>query len=143
MKVLTLTQPWAQLVALGAKRIETRNWYTKYRGPLAIHAAKGFPLEAQYLCHREPFRSALSAYERLPIGKIIAVVKLVDVFSTNLDFRSRYKVGFLLTEIERAFGDYSPNRFGWILADARLLKNPIPTKGMLGLWEFKGEIPNE
>ena len=41
MKVLTLTQPWATLVAIGAKRIETRSWATKYRGPLLIHAAAG------------------------------------------------------------------------------------------------------
>ena len=43
MKALTLTQPWASLVAIGAKRIETRSWSTPYRGLLAIHAAKGFP----------------------------------------------------------------------------------------------------
>src|SRR5690348_17556570 len=47
MKALTLTQPWASLVAIGAKRIETRSWSTSYRGPLAIHAAKGFPKSAQ------------------------------------------------------------------------------------------------
>lgn len=39
MKALTLYQPWAQLVALGVKSIETRSWSTSYRGPLAIHAA--------------------------------------------------------------------------------------------------------
>ena len=39
MKVLTLHQPWASLVALGVKTIETRSWSTQYRGPLAIHAA--------------------------------------------------------------------------------------------------------
>jgi hypothetical protein len=41
MKVLSLTQPWATLAAIGAKKIETRSWSTAYRGPLAIHAAKG------------------------------------------------------------------------------------------------------
>lgn len=39
MKALTLWQPWASLVALGVKTIETRSWSTGYRGPLAIHAA--------------------------------------------------------------------------------------------------------
>ncbi len=39
MKALTLWQPWATLVAIGAKRVETRSWSTSYRGPLAIHAA--------------------------------------------------------------------------------------------------------
>ncbi len=39
MKAITLWQPWASLIAIGAKKIETRSWATKYRGPLAIHAA--------------------------------------------------------------------------------------------------------
>lgn len=38
MKALTIHQPWAQLIALGAKTIETRSWSTRYRGPIAIHA---------------------------------------------------------------------------------------------------------
>lgn len=59
MKGLTLTQPWATLVAIGAKRVETRSWSTNYRGPIAIHAAKGFPPEARALCDEEPFRSCL------------------------------------------------------------------------------------
>jgi activating signal cointegrator 1 len=41
--VLTLWQPWASLVALGVKTIETRSWSTKYRGPIAIHAAARRP----------------------------------------------------------------------------------------------------
>ena len=32
VKALSLTQPWATLVAMGAKRIETRSWATSYRG---------------------------------------------------------------------------------------------------------------
>ncbi len=43
MKAITLHQPWATLVAVGAKRIETRSWATSYRGPLAIHAARTTP----------------------------------------------------------------------------------------------------
>ncbi len=38
MRVLTLRQPWATLVAIGAKRIETRSWSTAYRGRILIHA---------------------------------------------------------------------------------------------------------
>lgn len=38
MKALTIRQPWASLIAVGAKSIETRSWPTKYRGELLIHA---------------------------------------------------------------------------------------------------------
>jgi hypothetical protein len=40
MHALTLYHPWAMLVEKGWKEVETRGWYTDYRGPLAIHAAK-------------------------------------------------------------------------------------------------------
>lgn len=40
MWALTLRQPWASLVAIGVKQVETRSWTTAYRGPLAIHSSK-------------------------------------------------------------------------------------------------------
>ena len=40
MKAITIWQPWAFLLAMGAKQYETRSWETAYRGPIAIHAAK-------------------------------------------------------------------------------------------------------
>jgi hypothetical protein len=43
VKALTLWQPWASLIALERKLVETRSWSTSYRGPLAIHAAKRRP----------------------------------------------------------------------------------------------------
>jgi hypothetical protein len=43
MKALSLWQPWATLVALGVKKLETRSWSTTYRGPLAIHATATMP----------------------------------------------------------------------------------------------------
>lgn len=37
---------------------------------------------------------------------------------------------------ESSFGDYTPGRFAWILADVQKLPDPIPAKGALGLWEW-------
>jgi hypothetical protein len=46
MRILTLTQPWATMVALGVKRIETRAWSTRYRGALGLFAPPvGFQIE--------------------------------------------------------------------------------------------------
>ena len=39
MLTLTLTQPYATLVAIGAKQIETRSWYSSVRDDILIHAA--------------------------------------------------------------------------------------------------------
>ena len=45
MKVLTLKQPWASLVANGYKIYEFRTWKTKYRGEILIHAGCGVDKE--------------------------------------------------------------------------------------------------
>src|SRR5579859_1109893 len=103
MKALTVMQPWATLVALGAKRIETRSWNTHYRGPLAIHAARNFPAWAREFLGEAPFESVLRPFFRsftaLPVGCVVATARLVNV----LPVEAVDKLG----EQERAFGDYS------------------------------------
>lgn len=164
MKALTLTQPWATLVALGAKRIETRSWSTSYRGPLAIHAAKrladlGSEHELMLLCRREPFRSALigAGYlgtPGLPRGAIVATCTLLDCVPTQHPGAAnepgkpwftgaRKGVGQHYYEVpppegsnEYAFGDYAPGRYAWLLADVKPLPEPIPARGALRLWEW-------
>ena len=46
MKVITLKQPWATLVAEGLKKYEFRSWKLNYRGEILIHAGKGVDLDA-------------------------------------------------------------------------------------------------
>jgi hypothetical protein len=152
MKVLTLTQPWASLVALGAKRIETRSWSANYRGPLAIHAAKSMPKDARAFamfnpwCAQVLFDNDLTV-GTLPRGVILATCRLVTVGYTDhisigtslTPGESRiYQHGIRISGQEFAFGDYSPNRFAWFLEDVCPLSEPIPAKGALGLWEFAG-----
>jgi hypothetical protein len=128
MKVLSLTQPWATLVVIGAKKFETRSWKTDYRGELWIHASKGFPRWAQDLCGTKVFTIALSR-EKLPCGMIIGKVFLEGCQHTEM-------VAKHLSEQEMAFGDYTPGRWAWQLAGAEQFAEPIPAKGSLGLWEF-------
>lgn len=146
MRGLSLTQPWATLVALGAKRIETRSWSTSYRGELLIQAAKTFPPYCREFCLEEPFLTVLKAagyvsWRDLPTGLVLAVANLTGVAKT--EEWTAMSQGLLQHEI--AFGDYSRGRFGFALAEVRALPTPIPaahvasdgtTKpgGALGLW---------
>jgi ASCH domain. len=138
-----MTQPWAMLVALGENTIETRSWSTRYRGALAIHAAKGFPADARALCAEEPYRSVLdrggyASSDTLPRGAVIALAQLDEVIAftrTSLaETRARSARG-LLPEHEADFGDFSPGRFGFVLSHVQPLSTPVPARGMLGLWE--------
>ncbi len=40
MKVLSLKQPFAELILSGKKTIELRKWNTKFRGEFLIHSSK-------------------------------------------------------------------------------------------------------
>jgi hypothetical protein len=132
MKILSLTQPWAQLVVEGFKKYETRSWRTGYRGLMAIHAAKSFPRDAkQLLCEDGPFSEALNRPpEELLTGAILGVVDLRGCFSANHELS-------IPDEPERSFGDYSPDRWVWELINPVIIA-PIPASGKLGLWMNAG-----
>jgi hypothetical protein len=156
MRCLTLTQPWATLVAIGAKQIETRSWRTSHRGPLAIHAAAGVGSLGgkrgfQDLCDTEPFRSVLAiagiqSAADLPLGCVLATCTLVSVVPTRQmtngsscwwDGPDGRRYAYTLSDQERAFGDYTAGRFAWLLADVVALSAPVPARGSLGLWEWQ------
>lgn len=153
MKALTLTQPWATLIACGAKRIETRSWSTTYRGPIAIHAAKGLgPVGGKSglgeQCAVPAFEAALTKWfedfgamksaERagcvMPLGAIVAVAQLVDVRCISMKLRAEV-LAQTITPNEIEFGDYTSGRFAWFLEDVKPLRDPVECKGALSLWE--------
>lgn len=135
--VLSVRQPWASLLAVEAKLLETRSWPTKYRGPLAIHASKAFPMQDQMLLKQKRFFEALKPFytlndfgvPNLPTGAILSVHNLVDCLSTNNPDNVPDK-----GSNEFWFGNFMADRFGWKLADARRLEIPIRCTGKLGLW---------
>lgn len=151
IQAISLWQPWASLVAIGAKRIETRSWRTGYRGPLAIHAAKAFPKSARELCCEPIFSEALFGPGKhcytstldLPFGAVIATCRLADCLKIlkikNGTVYLEKRHIFSVKENEYAFGDYTPGRFAWILEDVTKLPEPIPAKGFQRLWNW--EVP--
>lgn len=146
MKALTLTQPWATLVALGAKKIETRSWSTSYRGWLAIHAAKNCPKRDMDFWREEPFKAALYpggiyTYPELECGMVLAKALLIGckLIVENGSCIGHGEIHKMIPpeDPERSFGDYYAGRYGWILSNVRKFPTPIPAKGALGLWEWE------
>jgi len=117
MKVLSVRQPWASLIAWGDKTIEHRAWATDYRGTMLIHAS------------RQPFVAVGDDGERvtLPYGVIVALVDLVTVRPFAPDDCK-----------DAGMGDYLPG-FAWLLANARQVI-PVRANGKLHLWEWAGEL---
>lgn len=159
MKAITIWQPWASLLACGAKKYETRSWATKYRGPIAIHAAarkcdmRDIPSEAHHIMVQaiRPITDKLARtigyvpFEILPRGCIVATAELLGCHSIRsyIDETSEIilctPAGEVLigdTEAEYLFGDWTPGRFAWEFANMKMLDKPVPAKGGQGLWNW-------
>lgn len=117
MRVLTVRQPWADLIASGRKRVEVRTWLTSYRGPIAIHAGQHIPPEEVLA----PFD--LDA-EDLDYGCIVAVATLRDVVPFEA---ASHAYDACLAP------DPRPGSHAWLLEDVRELTEPIPYVGAQGL----------
>ena len=130
MKVITIKQPWATLIAKGYKEFEFRTWYTKYRGDILIHAGKGVD---RYAINR--FKDYNLDY---PTGKIIAKAKITDCLKVDDTFRKNVIPKNPL--VYRGISDTSWDGYGFKLENVEEIK-PIEVNGQLGLWDYdyKGE----
>ena len=136
IRALTIRQPWASAIAVGAKRIETRSWQTSWRGTLLIHA--GLNRSAiRYPARHHDTWAALQGkldVDDMPLGAIIAIAELADCVATY------DMVGYsgLIKNIgwdELRLGDYSDGRYGLVLSNVRALPEPVPCRGKQGLWK--------
>lgn len=126
MKVITIKQPFASLIAAGLKEYEFRSWKTAYRGDLLIHAGKSVDAEAM-----KKFEGYGLSY---PTGCIIAKAALTDCVKVDDAFRDilRIKNCHVYSGTTEAL-DWKG--YGFKLENVAKIE-PIPTNGMLGLWEY-------
>ncbi len=159
MRAITVRQPWASLIAAGAKTIETRPRPTSYRGPVLIHAGKTW--------NRQDLAGVLPALvtggphgprlrHSLPLGAFVAVANVVDCVKVYDFGRCPERPGLYIEdamtaegrslwlcrlrldggidnldriEAQRPYGDYTPGRFALLLEDVTRLPEPVPAKG--------------
>ena len=126
MKVLTIKQPFATLIAEGYKEYEFRTWKTKYRGEFLIHAGIGVDKKAM-----EKYKHLNLEY---PSGCIIAKVTLTDCIEINDESRK------MLKEKNNIVYDHIIKHtdwkgYGFKLENIKKIK-PIPIKGKLSFWEY-------
>lgn len=129
---LSIRNPWAYAIVKLGKDVENRNWTTKYRGPICIHAAKGmkqseFDAFADFLDQISPMplrdarnrRISLSITVNEPQfrGGIIATADLIDCVTAH---QSLWFVG----------------KFGFVLANVKPVPF-IPCRGALSLFDWR------
>jgi hypothetical protein len=133
LKAITLYEPWASLMAIGAKRNETRGCRTTHRGDIAIHAAKARINVSDAVADATIRAFTTRGGVNMSFGHIVAVVDLWDVqpaekFGT---IKTSDREFIQLSEEEFMFGNYNGGCGRWIYRTRTLrrLTHPIPTRG--------------
>lgn len=120
-KALSIRQPWAWLIAHGWKNVENREWPTRFRGRVLIHASKGMT-RMEYDAARL-FVAGFSDVQLPPIaalerGGIVGVCTVLDCVTAHAS-------------------EWFCGPFGFVLADAEPVEF-FPCKGALGFFRMLG-----
>ena len=125
MKALSVRQPWAWLIVNGHKDIENRNWPTKFRGPILIHASKFMTAEsycdcAEFLAQIGKVVPNFPSFRKLQsqLGGIVGQAEIIGCVPAS---SSPWFVG----------------EFGFVLRNQKVLPFQ-PCKGKLGF--FRAEL---
>lgn len=126
MKVITLRQPWATLIAEGIKKYEFRSWKTNYRGKLLIHSGVGVD--------KKELKKFENSSLDFPHRKIVAIVELEDCLL--LDEKLNKKI---IAENNLVYGDKIRNGYAWKLKNIKKVNCSKKVNGKLGLWNIDFE----
>ena len=127
MKVITVKQPFATLIAEGLKEYEFRTWRTKFIVDILIHAGKGVD------------KKAMKRYEHLnleyPSGKIIAKATITDCVyvDDNLKETLQEKDPLVYYGILQKDSDW--DGYGFKLENIKKI-TPVEINGKLSLWDY-------
>jgi hypothetical protein len=140
MPVLTVKQPWAELLVCGLKTVENRTWgvpHSVMGKRIAIHASKTFDRDAMFdgrvkkLLGMDEFDFMASA------GRIIGTVVVAGEICMPPNSEQPGSCGIAPSKITK--GDLSwwdgEEYFGWVLRRAKLFNIPRPlVRGRQGIW---------
>lgn len=124
MLALSIRQPWAWLILHGGKDIENRDWPTKFRGRVLVHASKGCT-EAEYeygvdagVAWGANLRT-MPGWKSIERGGIVGSVEIVDC-------------------VQHSDSPWFVGRYGFVLRDPQPLPF-VPYRGQLGFFDVPAE----
>ena len=128
MKIISIRQPWASLIVMGGKSVQTeavelkdienRTWATAYRGPVLVHASQR-PDDITPDEIERRFGVRLTSEQKL--GGIVGITEIVDCVRPHPSLW------------------YAPGCYGFVLANSRPLPF-VPWKGALSLRSAPAEL---
>jgi hypothetical protein len=127
VKALSIRQPWAWMILHGGKDIENREWPTRVRGRVLIHASKGItPDEYRDAVWYADQRGVAVPHEvNMQRGGIVGSVEIVDC-------------------VMRSDSPWFMGKYGFVLRNPVLLPFQ-PCRGALGFFDVQdcgGHLPD-
>ena len=128
MKVLTIRNPWAELIVSGYKKYEFRSWKTNYRGKILIHSSANLE------------KSMLSRFQDYNLqyinGAIIGEAEIIDCILVDEEFNKKL---ISIDSVVYGRSNHKEN-YAWKLENIKKYDKPIFIKGKLGLWSYEGDV---
>ncbi len=120
---LSIIQPSGELIVRGKKNVENREWKTKKRGFIAIHASSKFDRN-RYSYFDENYKIPIDPDE-VDYGAIIGFAEIIDVIQEE--------------DVTRATLKWFEGRYGFVLKNMIKLPKAVPIRGSMGLWKLSGK----
>lgn len=127
---LSVRQPWVHCIFDLGKPVENRDWSTKIRGPVCVHAAKGITRDewldglgvARHVAELQPELKGrvFPSIKDMPRGGIVGTVEIVDV-------------------VEQMDSPWFFGRHGFVLANPKPCEF-IPVRGQLGFFDWRKNL---
>lgn len=115
MKALSIQQPWAWLIVNGHKNVENRDWPTRVRGRVLIHAGKKIDADGvAFVRYRFPHIELPGTFDT---GGIVGEATITDC-------------------VRQSGSEWFFGAYGFVLSDAR----PLPfrsVRGQLGFFDVE------
>lgn len=131
---LSIRQPWAWAIINAGKDIENRDWPTRFRGPVCIHAAKGMT-KGEYAAANYHIQRAVGAVDQSWLDRWHGVTAAPH----RLDYGGIIGVAEIVDCVEASESPWFFGRFGFVLRNARAVPF-IPVKGALGFFRWEAHL---
>lgn len=131
---ITLRQPWAWLVAAGWKPLENRSQCFKYRGAVAIHAAKvaGYLYDPVDLLRAE----LTERFGSMNDIRSQAAMHSYDLSTSSENLGAILGIATIVGCLHESDSRWYFGPHGLVMNNPELFDEPIPWRGMLGIWKL-------
>lgn len=131
-----MRQPWAWAIIHGGKDVENRTQAWTYRGPLAIHAGAQISERGKEavprIVNEQRGGDGFGLY--LGANHFSALIGTVDLVDVHVAHDGCCESPWAEREYREAGGRLRKEIAHLVLENPRPLPEPIPARGMLGLW---------